>query len=41
MRAVKQRKFILIPSRELMATSHYAFVALHKLQAAFVRKITQ
>ena len=38
MRAVKQRKFILIPSRELMATSHYAFVAMQKLHAAFVQR---
>ncbi len=35
MRAVKQQKFIFIPSRELMATSHYAFAALEKMHAAF------
>ena len=36
MRAVKQQKFIFVPSRELMATSQYAFVALAKLHTAFV-----
>ena len=36
MRAVKQQKFIFVPSRELMATSQYVFAALAKLHTAFV-----
>ena len=37
MRAVKHRKFIFIPNRELMATSQYAFVALAKLHKSFAQ----
>lgn len=37
MRAVKQRRFIFIPNRELMATSQYAFVALAKLHKSFTQ----
>ena len=37
MRAVKQQKFIFIPSRELMATSQYAFDALEKMHKFFVQ----
>ncbi len=34
MRAVKQQRYIFVPGRELMATSHYAFVALQKLHVS-------
>ena len=34
MRAVRQKKFIFVPNRELMATSQYAFVALAKIHQA-------
>ena len=37
MRAVKQQKFLFIPSRELMATSQYAFAALEKIFSEFTQ----
>lgn len=40
MRAVKQQKFIPVPSRTLMATSHHAFTALAKLSSAFKQPAT-